>query len=272
METLAYLHLALSYETPTDISLGERRLDWRKFSSHAWMYLLPAIVAMRVLGMPSQVLALVQEGDRSPEVSVLQQRLQQLGYFQGNITGYFGALTKQAVIQFQQAKGLIPDGIVGTNTQASLGEQPKLNPQPLRESSTSSSSSILQLGDRGSQVSALQESLALAGFSGGVKGIFDEATQDAVKRFQQAKGLMVDGVVGSQTRAALPTVGGSKLSSVPENATNFSDIKALQKRLQQRGFYRGSIDGLWGPKTQAALEAAQRAYSVGADDIAKGGF
>jgi peptidoglycan hydrolase-like protein with peptidoglycan-binding domain len=126
---------------------------------------------------------------------------------------------------------------------------------------------ILQLGDRGSQVSTLQESLAVAGFRSGVNGIFDEATQNAVKRFQQAKGLTADGVVGSQTRAALPAIGGAEPLSALGNTSSGFDIKALQKRLQERGFYRGSVDGLWGPKTQAAVEAAQRAYSVSVDDI-----
>jgi peptidoglycan hydrolase-like protein with peptidoglycan-binding domain len=50
------------------------------------------------------------------------------------------------------------------------------------------------------------------------------------------------------------------------------DTQALQRRLQAKGFYRGAIDGLWGPQTQAAVEAAQRAYSISAADIENGQF
>ena len=273
METLAYLHLALANEASADTDYSPlivtwdlklfKRLERYKLSTRATIYLLSLSVAVSLLGMANQALALVQEGDRGSEVIALQQRLQQLGYFQGNVTGYFGSLTKQAVISFQQAKGLTADGLVGTNTQASLDDKLSSKPQPVQEPAQD----ILQLGDRGSQVSTLQESLAAAGFRSGVNGIFDEATQNAVKRFQQARGLTVDGVVGSQTRAALPAIGGAEPSSKPGNVSSGFDIKALQKRLQERGFYRGSVDGLWGPKTQAAVEAAQRAYSVSADDI-----
>ncbi len=273
METLAYLHLALANEASADTDYTPlifswdlklfKRLDRYKLSTRATIYLLSISVAVSLLGMANQALALVQEGDRGSEVIALQQRLKQLGYFQGNVTGYFGSLTKQAVISFQQAKGLTADGLVGTNTQASLGDQPRSKPQPVQEPAQD----ILQLGARGSQVSTLQESLAVAGFRSGVNGIFDEATQNAVKRFQQAKGLTVDGVVGSQTRAALPAIGGAEPLSALGNTSSGFDIKALQKRLQERGFYRGSVDGLWGPKTQAAVEAAQRAYSVSVDDI-----
>lgn len=275
METLAYLHLALAYEAPADTNYTADSFIWNKtdftklrLSTNAAVYLLSVTVALSLFGMANQALALVQEGDRGSEVIALQQRLQQLGYFQGNITGYFGSITKQSLIQFQQAKGLTPDGIAGTNTQAHLDQQPKSSTQKVKAASIPT----LQLGDRGSQVIALQESLAASGFRAGVRGVFDVATQDAVKRFQQAKGLTVDGIVGWQTKTALPAIGGSEPLSSVNKASGQSEIKALQKRLQLRGFYRASIDGIWGPQTQAAVEAAQRAYSVGTEDIANGGF
>src|SRR4028118_2252513 len=140
METLAYLHLALANEASADTDYTPlifswdlklfKRLDRYKLSTRATIYLLSISVAVSLLGMANQALALVQEGDRGSEVIALQQRLKQLGYFQGNVTGYFGSLTKQAVISFQQAKGLTADGLVGTNTQASLGDQPSSRPQP----------------------------------------------------------------------------------------------------------------------------------------------
>jgi len=62
----------------------------------------------------------------------------------------------------------------------------------------------LTRGDKGGQVSVLQQMLAKAGFDpGGVDGDFGPKTQSAVRRFQAARGLQVDGVVGPQTMAAL---------------------------------------------------------------------
>lgn len=288
METLAYLHLVLANETAADTESTASIFTFERLilsfkSTNATMQVLGLTMALLLFGMANQALALVQFGDRSSEVTFIQQRLQQLGYFQGNITGYFGSMTKEAVIRFQEAKGLTPDGIVGKNTQASL-ESPQAENQatvrpvePKSSQVTVSASeetqpSLLQIGDRGSQVSALQEALAAAGFSSGTNGVFDAATHEAVKLFQQAKGLSVDGIVGAQTRAALPAIGGQISTPTAINPPKPAEIKAMQKRLQARGFYGGSIDGLWGPQTQAAVESAQKAYSVSIEDLPNQGF
>jgi peptidoglycan hydrolase-like protein with peptidoglycan-binding domain len=279
METLAYLHLALAHEATTFTEYTGLETTWESRKLLNWLTqphrststtvgMLALTVALGVLGMARQASAVVQQGARGQEVTAIQQRLQQLGYFKGNITGYFGSLTKEAVIQFQQAKGLTPDGIVGRTTEASLLEQPEQSPKPVRQSSNDT----WKLGDRGEHISVLQESLAAAGFSSGTNGIFDEPTQEAVRRFQQAKGLTVDGVVGPQTRAALPAISQSNQSTAPAKASSRSNIQALQRRLQAQGFYSGPIDGNWGPQTQAAVEAAQRAYSVSTKDLRNGGY
>ena len=49
-------------------------------------------------------------------VMKLQQDLHTLGYLSANPTGYFGALTETAVMNFQRQYGLTPDGIVGSKT------------------------------------------------------------------------------------------------------------------------------------------------------------
>lgn len=281
MENLAYLHLVLANETEADTeytaSITLRRLVLSFKSTNASLQFLGLTMAL-LFSMANQAMALVKEGDRSSEVTFIQQRLQQLGYFQANITGYFGPITKEAVIRFQEAQGLTPDGIVGKSTQATL-ERPQtanqavvkpVQPQTSQVSAKEKEDtqpSLLQIGDRGTQVSALQESLAVAGFSSGTDGVFDAATHEAVKLFQQAKGLSVDGIVGAQTRAALPAIGGENPKPTALNLPKAAEIKAMQKRLQARGFYGGSIDGLWGPQTQAAVESAQKAYSVSIEDI-----
>lgn len=70
--------------------------------------------------VPSQPFLPLQEGAIGPEVKQLQQRLQQLGFNPGSIDGTFGAGTKAAIIAFQKAKGLYPDGIVGDKTWISM--------------------------------------------------------------------------------------------------------------------------------------------------------
>ena len=71
--------------------------------------------------------------------------------------------------------------------------------EPL-ELESSAGMPTLRLGSRGSAVIDLQRRLATAGFSAGTAdGIFGSRTDGAVRSFQRARGLGVDGVVGPQT-------------------------------------------------------------------------
>lgn len=58
---------------------------------------------------------------------------------------------------------------------------------------------LLKSGSRGPEVSQLQQQLSQAGFQAGQSGVFDAKTEQAVKQYQQSKGLQVDGLVGQQT-------------------------------------------------------------------------
>jgi len=67
---------------------------------------------------------LLKEGDIGTEIRFLQQKLADLGYFNHAVTGYFGPVTKAAVIEFQKAKGIAPyPGYVGPATRAALNAE-----------------------------------------------------------------------------------------------------------------------------------------------------
>lgn len=59
---------------------------------------------------------LLKQGMQGGQVSTVQNRLKDLGYFNQSTTGYFGEITKSAVMKFQKAKGLYADGVVGDAT------------------------------------------------------------------------------------------------------------------------------------------------------------
>lgn len=63
--------------------------------------------------------AYLHPGDRAPDVELLQERLEQLG---ADISddGVYGDATLHAVLTFQRAEGLVPDGVVGSTTWAKL--------------------------------------------------------------------------------------------------------------------------------------------------------
>ena len=62
----------------------------------------------------------VKRGMYGDEVSKLQNKLKEYGYYKDPVDGRFGANTLSAVVQFQMDAGLTADGIVGLSTLESL--------------------------------------------------------------------------------------------------------------------------------------------------------
>ena len=58
--------------------------------------------------------------DRGPEVKRMQERLTLRGFRPGPADGIFGAATEAALIAFQRAQGLLPDGVYGPKTRLRL--------------------------------------------------------------------------------------------------------------------------------------------------------
>lgn len=71
----------------------------------------------------------MKKGMTSPEIKKLQERMRDEGYYtHPQITGFFGDVTKAAVIAYQKAKGLKPaDGVVGPVTREMLNRVVKKN-------------------------------------------------------------------------------------------------------------------------------------------------
>ena len=127
----------------------------------------------------------VRQGDRTNFVYLLQFILVQYGY---NIVvdGIFGSKTTAAVRDFQSNNGLSVDGIVGPNTWKCLLTLPQYP--------------ILKEGTGGSYVRFLQQLLESDFIPvGSIDGVFGPKTSQAVKVYQQNKGLVVDGIVGPNT-------------------------------------------------------------------------
>lgn len=81
-------------------------------------------------------------GDSGDDIKEMQDRLAQLGYFEGTSTGYFGSITTNAVKCFQETNGLSTDGVVGKNTRRLLySDDAKASAGGSSESSSSASGS-----------------------------------------------------------------------------------------------------------------------------------
>ncbi len=206
----------------------------------------------------------LKKGDEGEQVKVLQERLRVAGFYYGNATGIFGPITQESVKRFQTAYKLDSDGIVGAATLQALpptgvgfGEDV---PKQVTETDK------LRLGDRGEPVRVLQEQLIQAGYlEGKPNGYYGPYTADAVKRFQAANYLAASGVAGPTTRAKIHSV--VNIASKSE----FS-IQEIQRRLRERGFYKGPLNGVMGDDTKRAIKQAQDYYGVSLTDVRGGRF
>jgi len=70
----------------------------------------------------------LQRGDRSSDVSDLQRRLGDLGYWLGDADGSYGVLTEQAVLAFQKVEGRVRNGVADSSVRAALAVATR--PQP----------------------------------------------------------------------------------------------------------------------------------------------
>ena len=160
--------------------------------------------------------------DTGDEVVKLQDALQLLGYYKGELDGKFGSNTLYAVKWFQKNEGLTVDGLVGAKTQARLmeltdvvfgenedaevpetPEEPDVPDVPEEEAPKgifAGDYRTMQYGTAGDRVRIMQRALLALGFEvGQVDGDFGSATHQAVKAFQTIVGLTADGKAGQKT-------------------------------------------------------------------------
>lgn len=149
----------------------------------------------------------IKNGSRGSAVKEAQTILNNLGYNAGSVDGIFGTNTENAVKQFQQNMGLSVDGIVGKNTWDKLLNSTNEYP-------------TIKKGSKNNYVTIAQNRLNELGYeAGSADGIFGTNTENAVKAFQSANGLSVDGIIGKNTWAKLNSDSAVPASAISEPAT-----------------------------------------------------
>lgn len=120
-------------------------------------------------------------------------------------------------------------------------------------------------------VRVVQRTLRRLGWQPGpVDGLYGPQTKAAVTRFQSAARVATDGIVGPQTRHALTRANTEPLRrgagfAQPEGSPR---VRVLQMSLRRQGLRPGPVDGLFGPRTQAAVERLQRSRGIPVSGVA----
>lgn len=214
-------------------------------------------------------------------VSYVQQRLSELGYYDGKISGNFLEGTRNCLKRLQKDYGLEITGKLDEETwQLLLTAQYR----------------VLKNGDDGDEVARLQQRLIDLGYlDAKATGKFRSATEGAVKNFQKQNGLDVTGVADLDIQQRLfgesalakgvsptPTpdpmtdagdindvviVGdGESTEDSRENVpfarrmtrgTQSENVKKVQTRLKELGFFDGPISGYYMDQTIAAVKKFQ---------------
>lgn len=107
----------------------------------------------------------------------------------------------------------------------------------------------LAYGSSGSDVRELQEALRKAGYNIAADGVYGAETRNAVRQYQSAQGLGVDGIAGQQTFDSLGV--GSGGGTAGGGGYNNSGLTTDQI-VEMQNYYGTKADGLWGQNSTAA--------------------
>lgn len=218
----------------------------------------------------------LRAGMTGADVGQLQSRLNQLYYYDKAIDSVYNATTELAVKVFQQRNGLTADGVAGSGTQAKIYSSSAL-PAPTVPPTEPpyQPTATLQVGSTGEDVYRLQERLYDLGYyTGRIDGIYSSAVQQAVRAFQTANKLTVDGKAGTTTQTRIYSANAVKASGADDTMMTLRQgdkgerVRALQALLLNYGYFSGLVDGVYDASTTAAVEWLQTQNGLKVDGIA----
>ncbi|RME77151.1 MAG: peptidoglycan-binding protein, partial [Planctomycetota bacterium] len=144
--------------------------------------------------------------------------------------------------------------------------RPELHDDPLLQE-VAAGDATLEIGSEGEAVTRVQLALLDLGYdlgSAGADGQYGPAVQRAVRALQQDAGLEPTGVVDARTlerlEALAPPLPRDPAQPLieevvgPRGANRIADVKAVQQRLAELGFYDGRINGHWSASLARSLK------------------
>lgn len=166
-----------------------------------------------------------------------------------------------------------------TPSQPSQPSKPPQQTAPAPNRVTKGSTVKLPIGEgaSGAFVRDIQQQLIKAGYRlprYGADSVFGEETENAVMRFQRDHHLAVDGLVGQVTLSKLQQVNQQRVSApdfpLPSGILRRGDqgesVRQLQRALKQINYNPGTVDGIYGPRTEDAVRRFQSMYAALKDD------
>lgn len=146
----------------------------------------------------------------NPRVKEIQEALKEAGFGPEQIDGVMGQQTREAIKEFQKAKGLKPTGIIDSITYLALNresqmvntgrEEAKIKPQDTKKKEQIQDEIMSYRLKSKDRIKQIQTALKKAGFyKGQIDGKIGPQTKKAIIAFQKYKKLKPDGIVGPKT-------------------------------------------------------------------------
>lgn len=208
-------------------------------------------------------------GNTGLAVQALQTRLQELGYFSEGVSGIFDEQTESAVRRFEQTYGTMQTGVATSYMQEKLFSSDALvYASDAYNEAVVAQYTILQRGDVGSPVYALQQRLKNLGYPiDELTGIFDNETANAVMLFYEAYGLTASEVANVALQkeiysdSAKVYRGASSAASASDslNIMEEDSVAQIQQRLIDLGYLSGEANGILDSRTQIAVKLFEEA-------------
>ena len=192
---------------------------------------------------------------------MLQVVLKSYGYYEGKIDGQFGAISKNALINFQFKNNIDSDGLVGPQTCNLLLKKDliiKNTPNKSNNTNVEVEKNKQNYSQEIYDVQTILKDLGL--YTSTVDGINGPGTKRALKSFQNKAGLVVDGVLGPLTKSALEKgeesyVTTETTSTVTESTSSNTETVSQSSALDLRNYDPSKtcivgyvdVNGIWVP-------------------------
>ena len=208
----------------------------------------------------------LKRGSTGTAVKKLQQRLKDLGYYNTVVDGEYGSGTVTAVKAFQKKNGLSQTGTADETTLTKVYSSSAISAK--EEADTSTDYTTLKRGSKGTEVTKLQKRLKELGYYNTVvDGEYGSGTVTAVKAFQKKNSLTQTGTADAATQKKIYSSSAISAKDTEDTTTDYttltrgskgSDVKKLQTRLKELGYYKSTIDSEYGSGTASAVKAFQK--------------
>jgi len=194
----------------------------------------------------------LSQRDEGVAVEQLQRELQERRLYSGPVTGFYGDLTRDAVLRLQQISGLTQDGVFGPLTEDALFGRP-ISSSPSRDdlAAVPPAPGIIEVLPPAATVPPIGSRPLL--------GVGDELNGPLAQLGVSAAGICSPSASADNDRPGLSTI---------QFGDTGSSVRALQERLAELRYNPGPIDGEFGSQTESAVTRFQQAQGLIATGVA----